>query len=161
MTRGVFGEFGCYILSVSWRSFAIVYCDIENFPFDATSEIALGKWWNMKVESSHHSIAGHRFVVLHEVDLADFFFEFSLGEAFEEVASGILEDTRFDSGRCAFLVFFARGVVWLFAEDIIGRDLHEPAIYLFHCDGEILRSYGVEFFCECVFSRFFCSIDPS
>ena len=51
------------------------------------------------MQSSHDSVAGHAFIVLYKVDFADFFFEFPLGEAFEEVASGILEDFWFDDDQ--------------------------------------------------------------
>ena len=48
------------------------------------------------MQTSHNAIAAHGFIVLHEIDFSHFFFEFSLGEALEEVATGITEFFGFD-----------------------------------------------------------------
>lgn len=57
------------------------------------------------MQASHYSIDGHGFVVLYEVDGADFLFKFSLGEALEEVASGVFEDMRFDNDYSVYICF--------------------------------------------------------
>ena len=49
------------------------------------------------MQASHYAIAGHGFVVLYEIDFSHFFFEFPLGEAFEEITTGVGEYSGFDN----------------------------------------------------------------
>ena len=90
------------MLDVGGAALSDIDCDIQYFTFDATHQFALGKGWGLKVQATHHTIAGHGFVVLYKVDFAYFFFEFSLGETFEEVASGVFEHFGFDNDEAGY-----------------------------------------------------------
>ena len=57
------------------------------------------------MEASHHAIARHAFVVLHEIDFSHFLFKLSLREAFEKVASGIFEDFGLDDDNAFYFCF--------------------------------------------------------
>lgn len=74
----VFGELYGYMLAVGGAAFADVHCNIEDGSLDAPDELALGEGWSLEVEPSHNAIAGHAFVVLHEVDFSHFLLELSL-----------------------------------------------------------------------------------
>lgn len=63
---------------------------------DATNKLTLGEGRSLEMQSSHHAIARHAFVVLNKIDLANFLLKFSLAERLEEIASGILEYLWFD-----------------------------------------------------------------
>ena len=76
----VFGKFDGNVLSVGRRTFAQVDGNVENGTFYAANKFALCVGWALEMQSSHHTIGGHAFVVLHEFDGTDFFFEFSLRE---------------------------------------------------------------------------------
>ena len=52
------------------------------------------------------------------------------------------------SRGCALLVFTARGVVCLGAEDIVGGDVYEQSVDGFHCQGEVLGCEGIELVCQ-------------
>ena len=93
------------MLAVSGASFADIDGNIEDFSLNATNQFALGEGWGLKVQASHYAIAGHGFVVLYKVDFAYFFFEFPLGETFEEVASGVFEHFGFDDDEAFYCGF--------------------------------------------------------
>lgn len=93
----VFGQFYGNMLAVGRGSFADVNCYVEDSTFDATDEFGLGVWHGLEMETSHHAIRGHGFVVLYEFDAVakDWghgFVEISFGETFEEVATCIAKD---------------------------------------------------------------------
>ena len=55
------------------------------------------------METTHDAVGGAGFIVLDEVHFANFFFKFLLVVAFEEVASGILEDSWLDNYRAFYV----------------------------------------------------------
>ena len=93
------------MLAIGGAALADIDGYIQYFSFDATYQFTLGEGWGLEVQASHHAIAGHGFVVLYKVDFTNFFFEFSLGEAFEEVASGVFEHFGFDDNEAGYFGF--------------------------------------------------------
>ena len=93
------------MLAIGGTALADIDGYIQYFSFDATHQFALGEGWGLEVQATHHAIAGHGFVVLYKVDFAYFFFEFSLGETFEEVASGVFEHFGFDDEEAGYFGF--------------------------------------------------------
>lgn len=63
------------------------------------------------------------------------------------------------AGRCALAVGTAGGVVRLFAKDIIGGNLHQPAAHFLHGTGQILGRCGVELLYKSLLGRVFGAID--
>ena len=49
-----------------------------------------------------------------------------------------------DTRRGSLLVRIARHIIWLLAKDIVGRDVHQPAIDLLHGEGKVCRSLGIQ-----------------
>ena len=95
----VFCQLYCHMLAIRWRSLTNIYCYIKYSTLYAAYQFALGIRWALEVQASHHTIAAHRLVVLHEVDTMPkdgryLLIEFSLREALEEIASGVFEDAR-------------------------------------------------------------------
>ena len=93
----VFCQFYSYMIAVSRGAFANIYRYIEYSAFYAADQFALGIWWTLEMQASHHAIATHRLVVLAEVytvsqDRRDLLFKLSLAEALEEVATSITEE---------------------------------------------------------------------
>ena len=93
----IFCQLYSYMLTISWRALADIYCYIEDSTFYAAYQLALGIWWVLEVQTSHHAIAAHRLVVLAEVntvpqDWGYLFFKLSLAETLEEVATSISEE---------------------------------------------------------------------
>ena len=70
-----------------------------------------------------------------------------------------------DSCRSTRLVFFARYVIWFLSENVVSGNLYKKSIYLLHSNGEILRSFRIEFLCQClvcfggIYIRICCTID--
>lgn len=94
----VFCQLYSNMLTISWRALADIYCYIEDSTFYAAYQLALGIWWVLEVQPSHHAIAAHRLVVLAEVnivsqDWGNLLFKLPLAEALEEVATSISEKT--------------------------------------------------------------------
>ena len=92
----VFCQFYCYMLAISRGAFTNIHCYIKDSAFYAAYQLALGVWWTLEVQASHHAIAAHRLVVLAEVntvsqDWGNLFFKLSLAETLEEVATSITE----------------------------------------------------------------------
>ena len=85
------------MLAVGGRALADINGYIEYGTFDATNQFALGEGWGLEVQAAHYAIAGHGFVVLYEVDFSHLLFEFPLRETFEEVTTGVGENSRFDN----------------------------------------------------------------
>ena len=93
----VFCQFYSHMFAISWRAFTNIYSYIEDSTFYAAYQLALGIWWALEVQASHHAIAAHRLVVLAEVntvsqDWGNLFFKLSLAEALEEVAARVAEE---------------------------------------------------------------------
>ena len=93
----VFCQFYSHMLPISRGAFTNIYRYIEDSAFYAADQLALGIWWTLEVQTSHHAIAAHRLVVLAEVntmsqDRRDLLFKLSLAEALEEVATRVAEE---------------------------------------------------------------------
>ena len=93
------------MLAIGGAALADIDCNIQYFSFDATHQFALGEGWGLEMQASHHAIAGHGFVVLYKVDFTYLLFEFSLGEAFEEITTGISKNFRFDDDQAFYCAF--------------------------------------------------------
>ena len=74
----VFCKFDGNVLSVGGRALTQVDGNVENSTFNAANKFALCVGRALEMQSSHYTIGGHAFVVLHEFDGADFLLEFSL-----------------------------------------------------------------------------------
>ena len=73
------------------------------------------------MENTKETISGERLVVLDEVDFTNFFFEFILIEAFEEVATAISEDLWFDNYKASIFVFITFIIyLYTFVRSIFG-----------------------------------------
>ena len=97
LTMIVFCQFYSYMLAISRGTFTNIYSYIEDSTFYTAYQLALGIWWALEVQASHHTIAAHRLVILAEVntvsqDWGNLLFKLSLAEALEEVATGVFED---------------------------------------------------------------------
>lgn len=102
----VFGEFDCHVLTVGGAAFADIDRHIEDSAFDASDEFALGVGRPLEVEPAHHSVGGHRFVVLHESDVQPgLLLEFLGVEALEEVSAAVPEDHRLDDEHAFYGCF--------------------------------------------------------
>ena len=93
----IFCQFYCNMLTISRGAFTNIHCYIEHSTFYAAYQLALGIRWALEVQTSHHTIATHRLVVLSEVntvsqDRRDLLFKLSLAEALEEVATSVTEE---------------------------------------------------------------------
>ena len=93
----VFCQFYSQMLAIGWSAFANIYCYIEDSTLYTAHQFALGIWWTLEVQASHHAIAAHRLVVLAEVntvsqDSGNLLIKLSLAEALEEVATSVAEE---------------------------------------------------------------------
>ena len=103
----VFGEFDCYVLAVGGAALADIHCHIEHLAPDASDEFTLGVGRPLEMQPAHHSVGGHRFVVLHEVDVKSGLLPEFLGvEALEEVSPGVPEDLRLDDEHAFYVAFY-------------------------------------------------------
>ena len=74
----VTGEKATDMPAVGGTTLANVDRHIEDGSTDAPDELALGEWRSLEVETSHHTIRGHRFVVLHKMDRTHLLSELAL-----------------------------------------------------------------------------------
>ena len=90
------------VLPVGRAAFADVHCDIQHGAAHTPHQLALGEGRALKVQATHHAVAGHGFVILDEA----YFLpekggnpgvELPLGETLEEISAGILENFGFDN----------------------------------------------------------------
>ena len=93
----VFCQFYCHMLAISRGAFANIHGYIEDSTLYTAYQLALGVWWTLEVQASHHAIATHRLVVLAEVNTVTqnwcyLLFKLSLAETLEEVATSITEE---------------------------------------------------------------------
>jgi len=95
LTMIFFCEFDGDVLSVGGRPFSDIDGHIQDGSSHTPDKLALCIRWALEVQSAHHPIGGHAFVILHKVDGADFLLELSLRERFEEVPASIPEDAWF------------------------------------------------------------------
>ena len=105
LTMVILREFYSHMLAIGRQTFTDVNCYIEDGSLDASNQFALGEGRCLEMEASHHAIARHAFVVLHEIDFSHFLFKLSLREAFEKVASGIFEDFGLDDDNAFYFCF--------------------------------------------------------
>ena len=111
LTMIVFCQFYGYMLTISWRAFANIYCYIKHSTFYAAYQLALSIRWALEMQASHYAIAAHRLVVLAEVntvsqDWGNFFFKLSLAEALEEVASRVAEEAWLYNENAFYFCFY-------------------------------------------------------
>ena len=107
----VFCQFYCHMLAIGWRSLTDIYSYIKDSAFYAAYQLALGIWWALEVQASHHAIAAHRLVVLAEVntvsqDWGNLFFKLSLAEALEEVATSVTEEAWLYNEYAFYFCFY-------------------------------------------------------
>ena len=88
-------EFHCNVLTIGGRSLAYVYGYIQHSTLYTSHQFALRVWRALEVETSHHAIGTHAFVVLDKVHGTNLLIELALGEGFKEISAGILEYTGF------------------------------------------------------------------
>lgn len=55
----VFCQLYCHMLSISRGAFTNIYDYIKDSAFYAAYQLALGIWWALEVQASHHAIAAH------------------------------------------------------------------------------------------------------
>ena len=92
----VFCQFYSYMLAICRGTFTYIDGYIKDRAFYTAYELCMGEGRPLEVKATHNTICRAGFVVLDEVYFGYFFFEFLLVVAFEEVASGILEDSGLD-----------------------------------------------------------------
>ena len=106
----IFCQFYSHMLAIRWRSLTNIYCYIKHSTFYAAYQLALGIWWALEVQASHHAIAAHRLVVLAEVntvsqDWGNLFFKLSLAEALEELATSVTEEAWLYNENAIYIGF--------------------------------------------------------
>ena len=90
----VFSQFHGYVFTVSRATFTDIYCHVQYSTLYATYKFALSIRWTLEMESSHHTVSTHTFVVLHKLDCmtkyrCHFLIELTLRETLKEVPSPI------------------------------------------------------------------------
>ena len=55
----IFCQLYSHMLAISWRALADIYSYIEDSTFYAAYQLALGIWWALEMQASHHAIATH------------------------------------------------------------------------------------------------------
>ena len=93
----IFGQFHSNVLAISGTPLANINCNIKNSSLYATNQFTLGERRCLKMQATHHAIAGHTFIILNEVDCMTkngrhLLIKLSPGEAFKEVSSFIAKD---------------------------------------------------------------------
>ena len=68
----ILSQFYCYVLTICRRTLANIYCDIKYRALNTAYQLGLSIWWALEVQTTHHSIAAHRLVVLTEVNTLPF-----------------------------------------------------------------------------------------
>ena len=106
----IFCQFYCHMFAVSRGAFPNINCYIEDSTLYAAYQFALGIWWALEVQASHHAIAAHRLVVLAEVntvpqDWGNLLFKLSLAEALEEVATRVAEEAWLYNENAIYIGF--------------------------------------------------------
>ena len=89
------GKFHGHMLAIGGRPLADVHGHVENPTAYTSYKFRLRVGRALEVQASHHAIGAHALVVLDEVHVPYPLLELALGEGLEEVATRILEDTRF------------------------------------------------------------------
>ena len=90
----IFCQLYSYMLTISWRALADIYCNIEDSTLYAAYQLALGIRWTLEVQTSHHAIAAHALIILAEVntmsqDWGYLLFELWFAETLEQMATSI------------------------------------------------------------------------
>ena len=107
----VFCQFYSHMLAIGRGAFANIYCYIKYSTLYAAYQLTLGIRWALEVQTSHHTIATHRLVVLAEVntvsqDWGNLLFKLSLAEALEEVATSITEEAWLYNEYAIYFCFY-------------------------------------------------------
>ena len=68
----VFGEFYGNVLTVGRGAFTDVNGYVQDGAFDTANEFALGEWWALEMQTTHHAVSGFAFIILDEDDVSDF-----------------------------------------------------------------------------------------
>lgn len=66
------------MLTVCWRTLADIHGNIQYYTFHATNKFRLSEWWTLEMKPSHHTIRGHAFIVLYEIDFTNFLLKLTL-----------------------------------------------------------------------------------
>ena len=64
----LFSQFYSYMLPVCRAPFTDVDRYIKYCTFHTTHNLALGEWWTLEMQATHHSVTAHALVVLHKYD---------------------------------------------------------------------------------------------
>ena len=85
------------MLAIGGGALADIDGDIKDGTFDAVDQFTLSIWWALEMEATHHTIRGHGFIVLHEIDCmpkyrSDFLVKLSLRKTFKEVPSFVAKN---------------------------------------------------------------------
>ena len=93
----IFCQLYSYMLTISWRALADIYCNIEDSTLYAAYQLALGIRWTLEVQTSHHAIAAHALIILAKMNTmsqnwGNLLFKLSFAEALEEISSSIAEE---------------------------------------------------------------------
>lgn len=73
-----------------------IHSHIQDLPPDTAHQLALAARRFLEMESPHHAVGGHAFVVLHKPDRSHFLVKLPLGETFEKVTARIPEHPGFN-----------------------------------------------------------------
>ena len=92
----VLRKLNCDMLPVSRRAFPNIHRNVQHSTLDASHQLGLSEGRTLKMQSSHHAVRRHRFIVLHEMNGAHLLKEFALGKTLKEIPSGVLEHTGFN-----------------------------------------------------------------
>lgn len=93
----IFCQLYSYMLTISWRALADIYCNIEDSTLYAAYQLALGIRWTLEVQTLHHAIAAHALIILAKMNTmsqnwGNLLFKLSFAEALEEISSSIAEE---------------------------------------------------------------------
>lgn len=93
----IFCQLYSYMLTISWRALADIYCNIEDSTLYAAYQLALGIRWTLEVQTSHNTIRAHTLIVLAKMNTmsqnwGNLLFKLSFAEALEEISSSIAEE---------------------------------------------------------------------
>ncbi len=80
-------ELNSYMLTVRRAALTDIHSYVQHSPKNTTNKLALSEGRALEMEATHHTIATHALVVLHEVNRSHLLLELTLGETLEEIAS--------------------------------------------------------------------------
>ena len=90
-------EFHCHVMTIGGAATTNVDCDIQHTSFHDTHKFGLREWWQLEMQTPHHTEMRARFVILHKPYInTGFLGEVTFVVTFEEVASVVAKHSRFD-----------------------------------------------------------------